>query len=157
MSLKSTNNVETNKYELEVAISAEDFEKSVQQAYQREKGKIQLPGFRKGKAPRKLIEREFGEEFFFESAVNIAYPAAVDDAVKESGLEVVSRPEVEVTSVSKAEGVTMKVTVFTKPEVEIKDYKGIEVTKEVKTVSDEDVEKYFTDNYVTYNYRRQSC
>lgn len=141
MSLKSTNNVETNKYELEVAINAEEFEKSVQQAYQREKGKIQLPGFRKGKAPRKLIEREFGEEFFFESAVNIAYPAAVDDAVKESGLEVVSRPEVEVTSVSKAEGVTMKVTVFTKPEVEIKDYKGIEVTKEVKTVSDEDIER----------------
>ncbi len=140
MSLKSTNNVETNKYELEVAINAEEFEKSVQQAYQREKGKIQLPGFRKGKAPRKLIEREFGEEFFFESAVNIAYPAAVDDAVKESGLEVVSRPEVEVTDLSKAEGVKIKATVYTKPEVEVKEYKGIEVEKDVKTVTDEDVE-----------------
>ena len=141
MSLKSTNKVETNKYELEIEISAEQFEQAIQQAYMREKGKIQLPGFRKGKAPRKLIEREYGEEVFFEQAVNIVYPAQVDDAVKESGLEIVTRPEVEVTDVSKAEGVKLKATVITKPEVEIKDYKGIEVVKEVKTVTDEDVDR----------------
>ena len=141
MSLKSTNNVETNKYELEIEVSAEQFEEAIQKAYMREKGKIQISGFRKGKAPRKLIEREYGEEVFFETAVNILYPEAVDSAVKESGLDIVARPEVEVTDVSKAEGVKIKATVITKPEVEVKDYKGIEVEKEVKTVTDEDVDK----------------
>ncbi len=140
MSLKATNNVETNKYELEIEISAEKFEEAIQKAYMREKNKIQIAGFRKGKAPRKLIEREYGEEVFFEQAVNMIYPAEVDDAVKESGLEIVSRPEVEVTDLSKAEGVKIKATVYTKPEVEVKEYKGIEVEKDVKTVTDEDVE-----------------
>ena len=140
MSLKATNNVETNKYELEIEISAEKFEEAIQKAYMREKNKIQIAGFRKGKAPRKLIEREYGEEVFFEQAVNMIYPAEVDDAVKESGLEIVSRPEVEVTDLSKAEGVKIKATVYTKPEVEVKDYKGIEVEKDVKTVTDEDIE-----------------
>lgn len=141
MSLKSANKVETNKYELEIEVSAQEFEEAIQKAYLREKGKIQISGFRKGKAPRKLIEREYGEEVFFESAVNILYPAQVDNAVKESGLVIVTRPEVEVTDVSKADGVKIKATVITKPEVEVKDYKGIEVTKEVKTVTDEDVDK----------------
>ena len=141
MSLKSTNKVETNKYELEIEVSAQEFEEAIQKAYLREKGKIQISGFRKGKAPRKLIEREYGEEVFFEKAVNILYPAQVDDAVKESGLVIVTRPDVEVTDVSKAEGVKIKATVITKPEVEVKDYKGIEVVKDVKTVTDEDVEK----------------
>lgn len=141
MSLKATNNVETNKYELEIEISAEKFEEGIQKAYQRDKNKIQIAGFRKGKAPRKLIEREYGEEVFFETAVNILYPQEVDDAVKESGLEIVARPDVEITDISKADGVKIKATVITKPEVEISDYKGIEVEKEVKTVTDEDVDK----------------
>lgn len=141
MSLKATNNVETNKYELEIEISAEKFEEGIQKAYQRDKNKIQIAGFRKGKAPRKLIEREYGEEVFFETAVNILYPQEVDDAVKESGLEIVTRPDVEITDISKADGVKIKATVITKPEVEISDYKGIEVEKEVKTVTDEDVDK----------------
>ena len=141
MSLKATNNVETNKYELEIEISAEKFEEGIQKAYQREKNKIQIAGFRKGKAPRKLIEREYGEEVFFETAVNILYPQEVDDAVKESGLEIVARPDVKITDISKADGVKIKATVITKPEVEISDYKGIEVEKEVKTVTDEDVDK----------------
>ncbi len=141
MSLKATNNVETNKYELEIEISAEKFEEGIQKAYQRDKNKIQIAGFRKGKAPRKLIEREYGEEVFFETAVNILYPQEVDDAVKESGLEIVARPDVEITDISKADGVKIKATVITKPEVEISDYKGIEVEKEVKTVTDDDVDK----------------
>lgn len=141
MSLKATNNVETNKYELEIEISAEKFEEGIQKAYQRDKNKIQISGFRKGKAPRKLIEREYGAEVFFETAVNILYPEEVDNAVKESGLEIVARPEVEITDISKESGVKIKATVITKPEVEISDYKGIEVEKEVKTVTDEDVDK----------------
>ncbi len=141
MSLKATNNVETNKYELEIEISAEKFEEGIRKAYQRDKNKIQIAGFRKGKAPRKLIEREYGAEVFFETAVNILYPEEVDNAVKESGLEIVARPEVEITDISKESGVKIKATVITKPEVEISDYKGIEVEKEVKTVTDEDVDK----------------
>lgn len=141
MSLKATNNVETNKYELEIEISAEKFEEGIRKAYQRDKNKIQISGFRKGKAPRKLIEREYGAEVFFETAVNILYPEEVDNAVKESGLEIVARPEVEITDISKESGVKIKATVITKPEVEISDYKGIEVEKEVKTVTDEDVDK----------------
>ena len=141
MSLKSTNKVETNKCELEIEIAPEVFEQAVQQAYLKNRKKIQLPGFRKGKAPRKLIEKEYGEGFFYEDAVNLIYADEVDAAVKEAALELVARPDVEVTAVSKEEGVKMKVTCITKPEVEVSDYKGIEVEKTVKPVEDEDIEK----------------
>ncbi len=140
MSLKATNNVATNRYELEIEVSAEDFEAALQQAYLKARKNIQMPGFRKGKAPRKRIEREYGEQVFFEDAVNLIYADAVNDAVKESGLELVVRPEVEVTAVSKEEGVKITAKCTTKPEVEIKDYKGIEVTKTVKEVTDEDID-----------------
>ena len=141
MSLKSTNKVETNKYELEVEIAPEAFEKAVQQAYLNNRKRIQIPGFRKGKAPRKLIEKEYGEGFFYEDAVNLIYGAEVDAAVKEAGLELVTRPDVEVTAVSKDEGVKMKVTCTVKPEVELGDYKGIEVEKTVAPVEDEDIDR----------------
>ena len=139
MSLKATNNVETNKYELEIEISAADFEDALQKAYLRAKKNISIPGFRKGKAPRKLIEKEYGDNVFFEDAVNILYAPEVDGAVKESGLEIVSRPDVEVTAISKEEGVKLKATVITKPEVSVKDYKGIEVTKTVNPVTEEEI------------------
>ena len=141
MSLKSTNKVETNKYELEVEIAPEAFEKAVQQAYLNNRKRIQIPGFRKGKAPRKLIEKEYGEGFFYEDAVNLIYGAEVDAAVKEAGLELVTRPDVEVTAVSKDEGVKMKVTCTVKPEVELGDYKGIEVEKTIAPVEDEDIDR----------------
>ena len=141
MSLKSTNNVETNKYELEIEIAPDVFEKAVQQAYLNNRKKISIPGFRKGKAPRKLIERQYGEGFFYEDAVNLIYAGEVDAAVKEAGLELVARPDVEVTAVSKEEGVKMKVTCITKPEVEVSDYKGIEVEKKFEPVTDEELDK----------------
>lgn len=141
MSLKATNNVETNKYELEIEISAEKFEEALQQAYQRAKKNIAIPGFRKGKAPRKLIEKEYGENVFFEDAVNALYGPEVEGAIVESGLEIVSRPDVEVTAISKEDGVKIKATVITKPEVSVKDYKGIEAEKVVNDVTDEDVNK----------------
>ncbi|MBQ6634331.1 MAG: trigger factor [Ruminococcus sp.] len=140
MSLKATNNVAVNKYELEIEVSAEDFEAALQKAYLKARKNIQMPGFRKGKAPRKLIEREYGEQVFFEDAVNLIYADVVNGAVEESGLTLVARPDVEVTAISKAEGVKIKATCVTKPEVEIKDYKGIEVTKTVKEVTDEDID-----------------
>lgn len=141
MSLKATNNVETNKYELEIEISAEDFEAAIEKAYLKARKNIAMPGFRKGKAPRKLIEKEYGEQVFFENAVNLLYAPVVNGAVEESGLELVTRPEVEVTEISKENGVKLKATCITKPEVEVKDYKGIEVEKVVNPVTDEDINK----------------
>ena len=141
MSLKATNNVETNKYELEIEISAEDFEAAIEKAYLKARKNIAMPGFRKGKAPRKLIEKEYGEQVFFEDAVNLLYAPVVNGAVEESGLELVTRPEVEVTEISKENGVKLKATCITKPGVEVKDYKGIEVEKVVNPVTDEDINK----------------
>lgn len=141
MSLKATNNVETNKYELEIEISAEDFEAAIEKAYLKARKNIAMPGFRKGKSPRKLIEKEYGEQVFFEDAVNLLYAPVVNGAVEESGLELVTRPEVEVTEISKENGVKLKATCTTKPEVEVKDYKGIEVEKVVNSVTDEDINK----------------
>lgn len=141
MSLKSANKVETNKTELEIEISAEAFEEAIEKAYQKAKKNITIQGFRKGKAPRKLIEREYGENVFYEDAVNLLYGPEVDNAINESGVELVARPEVEVTSIDKATGVALKVVCITKPEVEVKDYKGIEVEKTVNAVTDEDIDR----------------
>lgn len=141
MSLKSTNKVETNKVELEIEISPEAFEEAVEKAYQKAKKNIQIRGFRKGKAPRKIIEKEYGEGVFYEDAVNALYGPEVDAAVAEAGLEIVARPEVEVTSVDKATGVAIKATCITKPEVEIDGYKGIEVEKVVNAVTDDEINR----------------
>ena len=141
MSLKSTNKVETNKVELELEISPEAFEEAVQKVYLRNRKKIQIPGFRKGKAPRKIIEKEYGEGFFYEDAINDLYTPEVNAALKEADLEIVTNPQGEVLSVDKEKGVTLKVTCITKPDVEVENYKGIEVEKTVNAVTDEDVER----------------
>ena len=141
MSLKATNNVGTNSYELEIEIPAADFEDALQKAYLKARKNIALPGFRKGKAPRKLIEKEYGEEVFYEDAVNLLYAPVVNGAIDESGLELVCQPEVEVTEINKENGIKLKAKCTTKPEVEVKDYKGIEVEKVVNDVTDEAVQK----------------
>ena len=138
--LKSKNQVETNKYELEIEVSAEAFEEALQRSYLKNKAKITINGFRPGKAPRKIIEKEYGEEVFFEDAVNDVYGPAIEEAVKEAELTLVAAPDVEVTEVSKAAGVKFKATCTTKPVVDIKDYKGITVKKTVNAVADEAVE-----------------
>lgn len=141
MSLKSVNQIEKNKSELEIEISAEDFEAAVQKAYLKAKKNISVPGFRKGKAPRKLIEKQYGENVFYEDAVNDIAGEYIDSAVAESGLDIVARPDAQVTSISKENGVVIKAVCYTKPEVEISDYKGIEVEKVVNDVTDEQVDK----------------
>ena len=141
MSLKATNNVGTNSYELEIEIPAQDFEDALQKAYLKARKNISLPGFRKGKAPRKLIEKQYGEEVFYEDAVNLLYAPVVNGAIDESGLDLVCQPEIEVTEIGKETGVKLKAKCTTKPEVEVKDYKGIEVEKVVNAVTDEDVQK----------------
>ena len=140
MSLVSANKVETNKYELSIKIDPAAFEAAVEKAYRKKVKKISVPGFRPGKAPRKIVERLYGEGVFYEDAVNDLYPSALSEAVEEAKLELVDRPDVEVTKIDKAEGVEMKATCIVKPEVEVSDYKGIKATKTVKTVSDEDVD-----------------
>lgn len=139
MSLVSKNNVATNKYELEIHVPADEFEKACQNAYLKRVKKIEVPGFRKGKAPRKTIEKLYGEGIFFEDAINAVYPVALEAAVEEAGLELVARPMVDVTDVSKEDGFKFKATCVVKPEVSVKNYKGIKVSKEVKDVTDEDI------------------
>lgn len=141
MSLVENKNVATNKYELTIKIDAEKFEAAIEKAYRKNVKKIDVQGFRKGKAPRKIIEKMYGEGVFFEDAINDLYPLALQEAITESKLEIVARPEVEVKEVNKEEGVTFVATCVVKPEVSVKDYKGIEVEKEVKPVTDEDIDK----------------
>lgn len=139
MSLKTTNKIDANTYELEIEISAEKFEEALQKAYLKAKSKIAVPGFRKGKAPRKVIEKTYGENCFYEDAVNLLYPEAVGGAVEEANLELVCQPEVEITACDKANGVAMKAKCTTKPEVAVKDYKGIEAEKSVREITEDEI------------------
>ncbi len=139
MSLVSTNKIDATKYELIINVDAEGFEKALQQAYLKARKQININGFRKGKAPRKMIEQLYGDNVFFEDAVNLLVNTDVAPAVEETDYEIVASPDIEVTSVNKNDGVSFKVTITTKPEVEISDYKGIEIEKNVKTITDEDV------------------
>ncbi|NMB30951.1 MAG: trigger factor [Clostridiales bacterium] len=144
MSLKAANKVDTNKYELEVSVDPSTFEEAIERTYHKNKGKINVGGFRKGKAPRKIIEKLYGEEVFFEDAINDIYPIEVSKAVEEAKLELVDRPEIEIVSVSKEDGIEIKAVCIVKPEVEIKDYKGIKATKTVKNVTDEEITEELT-------------
>ncbi|MBQ2755513.1 MAG: trigger factor [Oscillospiraceae bacterium] len=139
MNLKSVNKLETNKYELEIVVGAEEFENGLQQAFKKNAKQIQVPGFRKGKAPRKFIEKVYGEGVFYEDAVNALYPQAYSEAIVESGLTPVDRADIEVTEVGK-DGFTFKAVVTTKPEVAVSGYKGIEVKKLDRKVADEDID-----------------
>lgn len=138
--LVSKNPTENSKYELIVSIPAEDFAAACDKVFKKRAKQFQVPGFRKGKAPRKTIEKLYGEGIFFEEAVNDLAPEVLQAAYDESGLEIVVRPEVEVTEVSKENGVTMKATCVVKPEVTVKDYKGIKASKKVDPVTDEEVD-----------------
>lgn len=140
MSLTANNKLDTNKYELTIHIDAESFEEALEKAYKKNIKKINVPGFRRGKAPRKMVEKLYGEGVFFEDAINDIYPAALSEAIAEAKLEIVARPEVEMKEADKENGVTFTAVCIVKPEVAVKDYKGIEVEKTVKEVTDEDVE-----------------
>lgn len=139
--LKSANKTETNIYTLEVSVSGEDFNKAILQAYNKQKNKIQLPGFRKGKAPLKMIEKFYGEGVFYEDALDIVYPGVVSDAIKEAGIEPVAAPhDLDVTKIGK-DGVEMTMKITVKPEISIDNYKGIETDKGDASVCADDVKK----------------
>ena len=139
MNLKATTKTETNKYELEIEISAADFNKAIDEVFKTESKKIQIPGFRKGKAPKAFVEKYYGENVFFEGAVDKLYRPALMEAIDASGLEVISVGQADITEVSKENGVQFKVTVVVKPEITIEGYKGIEATQPKVEVTDEDV------------------
>ena len=141
MSLKSSNKTDVNTTELVISIDPETFEAAVEKEYQNQKKNIQIKGFRKGKVSRKLAEKEFGEGAFYEGAINSLLGPEIDAAVKETNLELVDRPNVEVTSIDKTEGVEIKAVCITKPVIEISDYKGIKAAKNVAEISDEDINK----------------
>lgn len=141
MSLKSSNKTDVNTTELVISIDAEKFEAAVEQEYQRQKKNIQINGFRKGKVTRKMAEKTFGEGAFYEGAINALLGPELEMAVTETGLNLVDTPSVEVTSISKEDGVEIKAVCVTKPEIEISDYKGIKAAKVVKEITEEDIEK----------------
>ena len=141
MSLKETKKLGANRYELEITIDAEKFGEAIRKAYDQQKDKINVPGFRKGKAPYAMVMKMYGEEAFFEEALNILYPEAVDEAINESGLKVINdKMDFDMVSISKEEGVDFKVAVTTYPEIEIGEYKGLKAEKVIVKVEDSEID-----------------
>ena len=140
MSLVSANKTETNTYAVEIAIAAEDFRAAIQQAYLKQRKSIQIPGFRKGKAPLMMIEKLYGQEVFFEDALDIVFPDAVQAAYEEAGIIPVDSPrDFDVKTMSKEEGVVMAFNVTVKPEITLKAYKGLTAEKEEAKVTKEEI------------------
>ena len=132
--------LEKNMAKLTVEVPAEQFEAALKTSYNKNKNKFNIPGFRKGKAPQAMIEKMYGVGVFYEDAVDEAINASYPDAAKESGLEIVSRPEISIEQVEKGKSFIYVATVATKPEVTLGEYKGIEVEKAKPEVTDADVE-----------------
>ncbi len=139
MNLKNVEKKEKNTAVLTIEVGAEEFDAAVEKVYRKNKSMISLPGFRKGKAPRKLVEQMYGADVFYEDAVNDLYPVALTEAVKESGLDMVGYPSVEMQSLSK-DGFTFTATIAIRPVPVLGEYKGIEAPRAEVTVTAEDVE-----------------
>ena len=141
MSFKVEQLEEKNMVKLVIEASAEEFEAGLNAAYNKNKNKISVPGFRKGKAPRKMIEQLYGSQIFFEDAANEIIPNAYADAAKESGLDIVSQPKVSIEQLEAGKPFIFAAEVAVRPEVELGEYKGVEVTKADAEVTDADVEE----------------
>lgn len=132
--------LEKSMIKLTIEVDAERFEQGMKHAYNKNKGKINMPGFRKGRAPRQLIEKNYGPEIFYEDAVNYIMPDAYDKAVEDNDLQVVSRPEIDVEQVEKGKAMIFTAKVAVKPEVTLGEYKGLEIEKVEVNVTDEDID-----------------
>src|SRR5574344_471773 len=137
MSLKSSKKLEdANKFELEVSVDAENFTAAINKVYKKQVVSINIPGFRKGKAPKHIVEKMYGKEVFYDDAMQDCYPEALANASKEAKVKIVTVTSLEATDVSD-NGFTFKAEVVVEPEVTVKDYKGIEVEKKSVEVTDE--------------------
>ena len=136
MNLVKNEKLKNNQHELHIAIDAEAFNAGIVKAFKREAGKYNIPGFRRGKAPRHMIEKMFGADVFHYDAINALFPDAYEAAIAESGIEPVDRPEVEIVSASTEDGVVLKAVVTVKPEMKVGAYKGLKAVKKVHTVED---------------------
>ncbi len=131
MSLKETKKIETNRYQLEIIIDGEKFREAIKEAYKKNGKKINVPGFRKGKAPLHIVETYYGTEVFFEDALNLLYNDVVEEAINESGLKVIDdKMDFDLVSISKEDGVDFKVSLTTYPEITLKQYKGLKAEKQ---------------------------
>lgn len=133
--------LEKSMAKLTIEVPGEEFEKALDSAYKKSKNKISMPGFRRGKAPRKMIEKMYGEGIFYEDAANIIVPDAYEDAVKESGLTIVSRPEISIEQAGKDQPFVFSAMVAVKPEVILGEYKGIGIEKKEAEVTDEEIDE----------------
>ncbi|MBQ7383322.1 MAG: trigger factor [Clostridia bacterium] len=140
MTLTKSEVIEKNRYELQFSVDKATFDEAVTKVFRKKAKNINVPGFRKGKAPRAIIEKMYGAGIFYEDAINDLIPDAYSEALKESALEVVGQPEFDIVSLDD-NGLVLSAKVYVKPEVEVKDYLGIEVDKEIAEVTEEDVDK----------------
>ena len=138
-------NLEKNMAKLTIEVSAEEFEKAIEKAYQKNKGKMSVPGFRKGKVPRKMIEKMYGTSVFYEDAANEIIPEAYANEVENCDLDIVSQPSIDVVQIESGKSFIFTAEVATKPDVELGQYKGVEVEKKTAEVTDEEVDKALAD------------
>lgn len=133
--------LEKNMAKLTIEVPAEEFEKAIEKAYQKNKGKMSVPGFRKGKVPRKMIEKMYGTGIFYEDAANIIIPEAYANEIENSELDIVSQPSIDVVQIESGKPFIFTAEVATKPEVELGEYKGVQVERKAVEVTDEEVDK----------------
>ena len=134
-------NIEKNKVKLEIELEAEVFDECLNKAFIRNKSRFNIPGFRKGKAPRSIVERYYGEQVLYEDAINYACADAYDNAIAENDLKPVDKPEIDIVQIGSGQNFIFTATVTVMPEVELGDYKGLSVEKDEVVVNDEDVDK----------------
>ena len=139
MELLNINDVATNQKELEIKIDKATFDAEIDKAYKKNVGKMNIPGFRKGKAPKSMIEKLYGKGVFYEDAINAILPTAYSEALEASKLDVVSRPEIDIKDVND-EGVIVLAKVFVKPEVKVSEYKGLKANRDAVEITDEAVD-----------------
>ena len=139
MSVKVENTENKNEVKLSFVVEAEKFEEAMKKVYTKTAKYFNIPGFRKGKAPMQLVERQYGSEIFYEDAFNELVPEVYDAAIKENNVEAVSKPNIDITQMEKGKDLIFTATVQTKPEVKLGKYKGIEIKKIEYNVSEEDI------------------
>lgn len=143
MKVNKFEDVEKNVVQLEIEVDAAKFEEGMQQSYKKNVSKFNVPGFRKGKAPRNIVERYYGEQALYDDAINIVCSEAYDQAIEEKNLQPVDRPEIDIIQIGNKQNLIFSAKVTVKPEVELGSYMGVEVTKADATVTEDDVEKEF--------------